>query len=199
MTGCSRLVKIYEDKGTLDRVQGDTASTAAAWLVQAKDDLEGVRTLVEGESYRLAFNAACTTMRHAAEVVVQRAGGRVTSAGGGHEAVFALADALIGEDDSGRRCLVAAQGPSRLKRHNLEYISDSPVAVNEADAREVLQWATEAVTAAASFLACARRRRRSERAVGSRPCRESCRFQTQASRRVGTSPGLDGPARAPLP
>jgi hypothetical protein len=148
----SRLIKMYEDKGTLERVQGDTASTAAAWLVQAKDDLEGVRTLVEGESYRLAFNAAYDTMRHAAEVVVQRAGGRVTSAGGGHEAVFALADALIGEDDSGA-FVGSRAGPSRLKRHNLEYISDSPVAVNEADAREVLQWATEAVTAAASFLA----------------------------------------------
>jgi hypothetical protein len=57
--------------------------------------------LVEGESYRLAYNGAYDTLRHAAEVVVQGAGGRVTSGLGGHEAVFALADALVGDDAPG--------------------------------------------------------------------------------------------------
>jgi hypothetical protein len=142
---------MYENQGKLERVQGDTAATAEAWLAQAKEDLAGIGALVEGQSYRLAFNAAYDTMRHAAEVVVLRAGGRVTAAPGGHEAIFVLADALAADEApdvfSGSRA-----GVSRRKRHSLEYISDSPVEVNEADAREVLQWATEAVTAASSFL-----------------------------------------------
>jgi hypothetical protein len=148
----SRLVKLYEGRGILERIQGDTSATATAWLAQAKEDLAGVRTLIEGDSYRLAFNAAYDTMRHAAEVVVQGAGGRVTSALGGHEAVFALADALIGEEASPGVFAGSRAAQSRLKRHSLEYISDSPIGVNEADAREVLQWATEAIDAADSFL-----------------------------------------------
>ena len=90
-------------------------------------------------------------MRHAAEVVVLKAGGRITSAPGGHEAVFALADALVGGLAPGAFAAPRA-AQSRLKRHSLEYISDNPADVNETDAREVSQWATEAVAAAASFL-----------------------------------------------
>lgn len=147
----SRVVSLYENRGLLERVQGDTLSTAAAWLAYAKEDMAGVEALVEGESYRLAYNGAYDTLRHAAEVVVQRAGGRVTSGLGGHEAVFALADALVGEDAPG---VFAGQraGTSRLKRHSLEYVSDNPVTVDESDAREVLQWAMEAVSAAESFM-----------------------------------------------
>lgn len=147
----SRLVTLYEERASLERVEGDTATQAASWLAQTKQDLAGVRTLVEGGSYRLAFNAAYDTMRHAAEVVVQAAGGRVTSAPGGHEAVFALADALAG-DDSPQAFSGSRAGQSRLRRHSLEYISDNPVDVNKADAEEVLQWATDAVEAAELFL-----------------------------------------------
>lgn len=145
------MAKLYEERGLLERVQGNTASTAAAWLTQAREDLSGIETLVEGGSYRLAFNAAYDTMRHAAEVVVLKAGGRVTSARGSHEAVFAIADALVGEEAPGVFAGSRA-GQSRLKRHNLEYISDNPTSVTDADAREVLQWATEATAAAEAFL-----------------------------------------------
>jgi len=145
------VAKLYEERGTLERVQGDTTAAATDWLAHARGDLSGVEVLVEGRSYRLAFNAAYDTMRHAAEVVVLKAGGRVTSSQGGHEAVFALADALVGEGAPGVFAGSRA-GQSRLKRHSLEYISDNPVSVNDADAREVLQWAKEAVAAAESFL-----------------------------------------------
>ena len=93
----SRLVTLYEGRGLLERVQGDTARSAATWLAHATQDLTGVESLVEGESYRLAFNGAYDTLRHAAEAVLERAGGRVTSAPGAHEAVFALADLLVGD------------------------------------------------------------------------------------------------------
>jgi hypothetical protein len=61
-------------------------------------------------------------------------------------------DALVAEDARG---VFAAQraNTSRLKRHALEYISDSPASVDEADAREALQWATESVAAAQPFVA----------------------------------------------
>lgn len=153
MTGnrLSHVVSLYEGRGLLERVEGDTSSAAAAWLGQARQDLSGVGTLVDGQSFRLAFNSAYDTMRHAAEAVVLKAGGRVTSAAGAHEAVFALADALAGDETpdifAGPRA-----GQSRLKRHNLEYVGDNPVSVNEKDAREALQWATDAVEAAESFL-----------------------------------------------
>lgn len=150
-TRLSRVVTLYEGRNLLERVQGDTTGAAAAWLAYAKQDLAGIETLVEGESYRLAFNGAYDTLRHAAEAVVLRAGGRVTSGLGGHEAIFALADALVGDSAPGVFAGTRA-GTSRLKRHSLEYLSDNPVTVNESDAREVLQWAKEAVSAGESFL-----------------------------------------------
>jgi len=148
----TRVVALYERRGLLERIEGDPVATAAAWLAFARDDLDGVATLIDGASYRLGYNAAYDTLRHAAEVVVQRAGGRVTSGQGGHEAVFALADALVGSEAPGVFAGLRA-GVSRLKRHSLEYVSDSPVTVSEADAREVLQWARDAIDAATAFMA----------------------------------------------
>ena len=148
----TRVVALYERKQLLERIQGDSTSTATAWLVLAKQDLDGVDRLIEGESYRLAYNGAYDTLRHAAEVVLQRVGGRVTSGQGGHEAVFALADALVGDTAPGVFSGARA-GVSRLKRHSLEYLSDNPVTVTEADAREVFQWAKEAIVAAEAFVA----------------------------------------------
>ena len=147
-----RLAALYEQRGTLERLEGDTAAAASSWLAEAADELQGVQGLIEGGSFRLAFNAAYDIMRHAAEAVLERAGGRVTATQGAHEAVFALADALRGDDAPG---VFAGQRASisRLKRHSLEYISDNPASVDEADAREALQWATECVAAAEPLVA----------------------------------------------
>ena len=150
----ARVVALYERRGLLERIDGDPTATAAAWLSFAREDLDGVATLIDGASYRLGYNAAYDTLRHAAEVVVQRAGGRVTSGQGGHEAVFALADALVSSVAPGVFAGVRA-GVSRLKRHSLEYVSDNPISVSEADAREVLQWARDGVAAATAFVALA--------------------------------------------
>lgn len=147
-----RLVALYEQRGLLERLQGDTSAAATSWLAAAADELQGVQGLIDGESYRLAFNAAYDIMRHCAEAVLEKAGGRVTATPGAHEAVFALADALVESDAPG---VFAGQrtNMSRLKRHSLEYISDNPTSVDEADAREALQWATECVAAAKPFVA----------------------------------------------
>ncbi len=146
-----RLVNLYTNKGLLEGVDGDAYSAAIQRLRLASDDLDGVRVLLEGGSLRLAYNAAYDTLRHAAEAVVRGAGGRVTSGLGTHEAVFALADALVkGYDDevfAGTRATT-----SRLKRNSLEYPEDNPVSVDESDAEEVLQWASDAIKAAEAFL-----------------------------------------------
>jgi hypothetical protein len=146
------LVQLYESRGTLDRLEGDTTTAASAWLVQARVELSGVDKLIENGSYRLDYNAAHDILRHAAEAVLEKAGARVTSAQGSHETLFTLANELVGDQApevfAGQRAT-----PSRLKRHNLEYISDNPVSVDEADAREALQWANEAVAAAEPFVA----------------------------------------------
>ncbi|MGH3732333.1 MAG: hypothetical protein ACRDVC_03015 [Acidimicrobiales bacterium] len=146
-----RLVRLYDGKGLLDRVDGDARVGAAQRIALARDDLDGVRLLIDGGSYRLAFNAAYDTLRHAAEAVLRGAGSRVTSALGGHEAVFALADALVAGYSDGVFAGARA-GSSRLKRNSLEYPEDNPVTVDELDAREVLQWASDAINAADSFL-----------------------------------------------
>jgi HEPN domain-containing protein len=142
---------MYEGRGTLERLQGDTMSAARSWLQEASNELDGIPGLIEGGSYRLAYNAAYDIMRHAAEAVLEKAGGRVTATPGAHEAVFALADALVDEDAPGVFAGTRAN-VSRLKRHSLEYISDSPASVDEKDAREALQWATECISAAGAFI-----------------------------------------------
>ena len=97
----SRLVALYGARGLLERVEGDAHRAASQWLARARDDLDGVVTPIAGASYRLAYNAAYDTMRHAAEAVVRAAGARVTSSPGTHEAVFALANALASEHAPG--------------------------------------------------------------------------------------------------
>jgi hypothetical protein len=109
-----------------------------------------VQVLIDGGSYRLAYSAAYDIMRHAAEAVVTRAGARIAATQGVHEAVFALADALVADDTPGVFAPRRAT-PARLTRHRLEYISDVPIDVEEPDARQALQWATEAVAAATAF------------------------------------------------
>jgi hypothetical protein len=146
-----RVVGLYEGRGTLERLQGDTTSAAKSWFQEASGELDGIPGLIEGGSYRLAYNAAYDIMRHAAEAILEKAGGRVTATPGAHEAVFALADALVDEDAPGVFAGTRAN-VSRLKRHSLEYISDSPASVDEKDAREALQWATECISAAEAFI-----------------------------------------------
>lgn len=147
----ARVVDLFERRSTLERLEGDTASAAQAWLEEAAAELQGIPGLIDGGSFRLAYNAAYDIMRHAAEAVLEKAGGRVTATPGAHEAVFALAEVLVGDAApgvfAGKRANV-----SRLKRHSLEYISDNPASVNEGDAREALQWATECVYAAEAFI-----------------------------------------------
>lgn len=147
-----RTVELYEGRGTLEHLEGDTSHTAETWLAAAAAELNGVSGLIDAGSYRLAYNAAYDIMRHAAEAVLEKAGGRVTATQGAHEAVFALADALTGDASPGAFAGQRAN-VSRLKRHSLEYISDSPVSVDEEDAREALQWATECVATAEAFVA----------------------------------------------
>lgn len=149
----ARVISLYESRGTLERIEGDATGAAETWLIQARAELPGVQTLIEDGLSRLAYNAAYDIMRHAAEAIVAKAGGRVAATQGAHEAVFAIADALVGSESPG---VFAAQRatPTRQKRHSFEYLDvEHPSGADPEDARQALQWATEAIEAAEPFVA----------------------------------------------
>ncbi len=83
-----------------DDVEGDTQATALAWLERARSELAVLEPILTTGQWRVAYNAAYDIYRHAAEAVDLAAGYRVLASPGAHRATFALASAVVGEDDA---------------------------------------------------------------------------------------------------
>ena len=146
-----RVVRMYEGRGVAEPITGDTALSARHWLESAADDLDGVAVLVEQERWRLAYKAGYDVLRNAAEAIVTRAGYRIRGGDGSHEAVFALAHALVGDKSDVFNGANMAQ--ARQRRHASQYIDvDRELGVDQTEARLVVHWATEAISVARRWL-----------------------------------------------
>jgi hypothetical protein len=147
----AKVLQVYERRGTLERIIGDTTRSAVAWLDQAADDLMGVDMLLDQELWRLAYRNGYDVLRNAAESIVTAAGFRVRGGDGSHEAVFVVAHELVAERSAVFNA--ANMGQARQRRHAAQYIDvDRPTETDEADARRVAAWAHEAVAAARDWL-----------------------------------------------
>lgn len=135
-----------------DDVEGDVRSAALQWLAEAEADLDAIDPAIDAGRFRVAYNAAYDTFRHAAEAVIHTSGYRVLSGRGAHEVTFALAAAIF--DDEPTDVFEAANASViRNTRNGLEYLDpDRPVAVTEADARWAEDLARRAVDAAATYV-----------------------------------------------
>jgi len=133
-------------------VEGDVRAAAVQWLAEAEADLDAIGPAVAASRYRVAYNAAYDTYRHAAEAVIHASGYRVLSRRGAHEATFALAAAIL-DGEPTDVFEAASASVIRNTRNGLEYLDpDRPVAVTEADARWAEDLARRAVDAAATYV-----------------------------------------------
>lgn len=135
-----------------DDVEGDVRSAAVLWLAEAEADLDAIGPAIAAGRYRVAYNAAYDTFRHAAEAVIHASGYRVLSGRGAHEATFALAAAIL-EDEPTDVFEAANASVIRNTRNGLEYLDPTrPVAVTEADARWAEDLARRAVAACSTYV-----------------------------------------------
>jgi HEPN domain-containing protein len=147
----ARVVRLYEQRGTLESIEGDVARSARDWLDRAVGDLEGVGVLLEAERWRLAYKAGYDVLRNAAEAIITRAGYRVRGGEGSHEAVFVVANELVGARSDVFNAADMAQ--ARQRRNASQYIDvDRPSEVNDDDARRVVGWATAAIAVARDYV-----------------------------------------------
>ncbi len=115
-----RVVRMYEDRGVVERITGDAALSARQWLDAAAEDLGGVALLVAEERWRLAYKGGYDVLRNAAAAIVTRARFRIRGGDGSHEAVFVLAHALVGNESEVFNGADMAQ--ARQRRHASQYI-----------------------------------------------------------------------------
>jgi hypothetical protein len=145
------MMKLYKDRGVAEEIEGDTAVAARNWLEQAKSELPGVKVLIDAGQYRMAYRAGFDIMRNATEAVVTRAGYRVTSRPGHHEAVFAIANAL--DTKSTGVFGGARSSQSRMKRGSSNYVDvDQSAEITKGEAQTIYSWASEAIAAAEDIL-----------------------------------------------
>lgn len=148
-----RVANLLIGRGQVaDDVEGDVRSAAVQWLAEAEADLDAIEPAIAAGRYRVAYNAAYDTFRHAAEAVIHASGCRVLSGRGAHEATFALAAAIL-DDEPTDVFEAASASVIRNTRNGLEYLDpERPVAVTEADARWAEGLARRAVDAASSYV-----------------------------------------------
>ena len=146
-----KVLAVYLANGTVEEIHGNTVTSAEDWLEQAREELPGVAKLVEMKLYRMAYRTAYDLMRNSAEAIVTKAGYRVTSKSGHHEAIFALANALVSETSEAFSGFRSAQ--VRGLRSKSQYIDvNRNTEVDATEATNAYQWAAEAIATASSFL-----------------------------------------------
>lgn len=146
-----KVLNRYLSSGTVEKISGNVVTTAEQWLKQATEELPGVAALLEMKQYRMTYRTAYDLIRNAAEAVITKAGYRVTSAQGHHEAVFALANSLVCDFSGAFDGKRSAQ--SRGMRSKAQYIDlDRSTEVDAHEAATAYQWAQDAVVAAKEFL-----------------------------------------------
>jgi hypothetical protein len=147
----AKVVQVYERRGTLERIVGDTMRSAGAWLDQAAADLAGVDMLLGEGLWRLAYRGGYDVLRNAAESIVTAAGFRIRGGDGSHEAVFVVAHELVAEQSAVFNA--ANMGQARQRRHAAQYIDvERPTEIDATDAQRVAEWAREAVAVARAWL-----------------------------------------------
>ena len=149
-----RVANLLLGRGQVaDDLEGDVRSAAAQWLAEAEADLDAIEPAIAAGRCRVAYNAAYDTFRHAAEAVIHASGYRVLSGRGAHEVTFALAAAIL-DDEQTDVFEATSASVIRNTRNGLEYLDPGrPVAVTEADARWAEDLARRAVDACSTYVA----------------------------------------------
>jgi hypothetical protein len=139
-----RVIKLYEGKGTIERVEGATPASARACLARANERRAAAELLLDGKHWEPAYTTAYDAYRSAADAIVLLHGYRTAARPGAHEATLAFAAAALDESPFTE----PTASMFRQGRHASEYFDPNrPIDKTEGDARWALDQARSACAA----------------------------------------------------
>jgi uncharacterized protein (UPF0332 family) len=144
-----RVIKLYEGKGTIERIQGAGVESARTCLARANERLAAAEHLLDGEHWEPAYTTAYDAYRSAADAIVLLHGYRTAARPGAHEATLAFAAAALDESPFTE----PTASTFRQGRNASEYFDpERPIGKTDGDARWAVDQARSACAAVASAL-----------------------------------------------